>query len=115
VVKFLIRCKAEVNVADSQGRTALHFACVSASPERMNALVETGANVDTKDKFGRLPMHFAAGTDSTDSTNIVAYLLDQYKDMDINVADQDGWTPLMWAARSGSANTITTLVERGAD
>lgn len=60
-------------------------------------------------------MHFAAGTDSLDSTNIVAYLLDHYEDMDINAADQDGWTPLMWAARSGSADIITMLVERGAD
>ncbi|PTB60106.1 hypothetical protein M431DRAFT_476642 [Trichoderma harzianum CBS 226.95] len=108
VVKFLIRCKAEVNVADSQGRTALHFACVSASLERMNALVETGANVDTKDKFGRLPMHFAAGTDSTDSTNIVAYLLDQYKDMDINVADQDGWTPLIHLLEPNERARVTS-------
>ncbi|KAJ4865496.1 ankyrin repeats (3 copies) domain-containing protein [Trichoderma breve] len=115
IIKFLIRRKVEVNVADSQGRTALHFACVSASLERMKALVEAGANVDTKDKFGRLPIHFAAGTDLTVSTDPVTYLLDQYKDMDINVADQDGWTPLMWAARSGSADIITMLIERGAD
>ncbi|KAL6790887.1 putative ankyrin repeat protein [Trichoderma sp. SZMC 28012] len=115
VIKFLIRRKAEVNVADSQGRTALHFACVSASLEHIKVLVMAGANVDSKDKFGRLPMHFAAGTDSTDSPYIVAYLLNHYEGMDINVADQDGWTPLMWAARSGSANIITMLVPRGAD
>ncbi|KAL5088988.1 hypothetical protein Trisim1_006132 [Trichoderma cf. simile WF8] len=112
ILKFFIRRKAEVNVTDSQGRTALHIASATASLERIKALVEAGANVYTKDKFGRLPLHFAAGADSTD---VVAYFLDQYKDMDINVADQDGWTPLMWAARSGSADIITTLVKRGAD
>lgn len=102
----------KVNVADSQGGTALHIACTGPSTECIKALVAAGANMKTKDKVGRLPIHFAAGTDATDA---VAYLLDQWRDMDINVADQDGWTPLMWAARSGSAGIITMLVERGAD
>ncbi|OPB38934.1 putative ankyrin repeat protein [Trichoderma guizhouense] len=112
IMKFLIRRKAEVNVSDSQGRTALHIACLFSPMECIKALVEAGANVDTKDKFGRLPIHLAAGTDLIDA---VAYLLDQYKGMDINVEDQDGWTPLMWAARSGSAGIITMLVQQGAD
>ncbi|KAH0531311.1 hypothetical protein TsFJ059_000161 [Trichoderma semiorbis] len=111
-LKFLIRRKAEVNITDSEGRTALHIACAYSPMECMKTLVEAGANVDTKDKFGRLPIHFAAGVDSVD---VVAYLLDQYKDIHINVADQDGWTPLMWAARTGSADIITMLAERGAD
>ncbi|KAK4080972.1 hypothetical protein Trihar35433_2077 [Trichoderma harzianum] len=115
ILKLLIRRKAEVNVADSQGRTALHIACGFSPIGCIKALVEAGANVDTKDKVGRLPIHIAAGIDSTDSTDVVTYLLDQCKDMDINVADQDGWTPLMWAARSGSADVITMLAERGAD
>ncbi|KAK4064195.1 uncharacterized protein Triagg1_9174 [Trichoderma aggressivum f. europaeum] len=111
IIKFFIRRKADINLADSQGRTALHIACLSP-PECVRVLVAAGANVDTRDKYSRLPIHFAAGTDST---HIVAYLLDQYKDTDINVEDEDGWTPLMWAARSGSADVITMLVERGAD
>lgn len=115
ILKFFIRRKVEINITDSQGRTALHIASATASLERMKALVAAGGNVDTKDKFGRLPIHFAAGTDSKHSTDVVAYLLDLYQDMDINVVDQDGWTPLMWAARSGSAGIITKLVERGAD
>ncbi|KAL6690544.1 putative ankyrin repeat protein [Trichoderma pleuroticola] len=112
MIKFLIRRKANINLTDSQGRTALHIACVSSPMECVSALVAAGANVNTRDKCGRLPIHFAAGMDSTE---VVAYLLDQHKDVDINVEDQDGWTPLMWAARSGSVDIITMLVERGAD
>ncbi|PNP58298.1 hypothetical protein THARTR1_01813 [Trichoderma harzianum] len=112
MIKFLLRRKANINLTDSQGRTALHIACVSSPMECVSALVAAGANVNTRDKCGRLPIHFAAGTYSTE---VVAYLLGQHKDMDINVEDQDGWTPLMWAARSGSADIITMLVERGAD
>ena len=33
---------------------------------------------------------------------------------DVNVQDEDGWTPLMFAAKSGSAAVIQYLLQRGA-
>ena len=33
---------------------------------------------------------------------------------DINVQDEDGWTPLMFAAKSGSAAVVKYLLQRGA-
>ncbi|EHK22944.1 uncharacterized protein TRIVIDRAFT_120571, partial [Trichoderma virens Gv29-8] len=112
ILKFLVMRNADVNVTDSQGRTALHIACSTPYIDRVKVLIEAGANIDAKDKFGRLPIHFAAAAPSADG---FFYLLEQSKDMDIDVADNDGWTPLLWAARSGAAETITRLVDQGAD
>lgn len=111
VLKFLIRRNAQLNVADSQGRTAAHFACAASYSDGIKALVEAGAAI-YEDKFGRLPIHFAA---SARSPNCFMYLLDKFPDTDINVVDGDNWTPLMWAARSGHEETIKQLVKRRAD
>lgn len=111
ILKFLIRRKAQLNVADSQGRRAVHLACRSYDHEAIKVLVEAGAEMNAKDKFGRMPIHFAASA----LTNACAsYLLEKFQ-MDVHVSDHDNWTPLMWAARSGSDDTIEQLVELNAD
>lgn len=33
---------------------------------------------------------------------------------DVNLQDEDGWTPLMFAAKSGSAAIVQYLLQRGA-
>ncbi|KAF5011778.1 hypothetical protein FDECE_2145 [Fusarium decemcellulare] len=112
LLKFLIRRKARLNVADNQGRRAIHFTCRSTSIDGIRALVEAGEDINAKDKFGRMPIHFAASNPDEDC---MTYLLDMLKEANIDVADQDNWTPLLWAARSGSINTITRLLSRNAD
>ncbi|KAL6887054.1 putative ankyrin repeat protein [Trichoderma evansii] len=112
MLKFLIRRKAQLDVTDSQGRRAVHFACAMWYAGGIKLLVEAGAEVDVKDMFGRMPIHFAA---SASSNNCIEYLLDMYKHVDINTADYDGWTPLLWAARSGNGSTITRLIAENAD
>jgi hypothetical protein len=90
----------------------VHLACTSSwSKEGIQALVEAGAEIDVKDKLGRRPIHFA----SAQLGSCFSYLSDKFKDTDVDVADHDNWTPLLWAARSGAPDTVTTLIERNAD
>jgi ankyrin repeat protein len=112
MLRFLIRRKAQLNVTDRQGRSAMHLACTSEYASGIIYLAEAGAEVDMIDKFGRMPIHFAA---SSLSNSCIKYLLDTYKHMNINAADHDGWTPLLWAARSGDADTVTRLIAENAD
>ncbi|KAI5924974.1 putative ankyrin repeat protein [Camillea tinctor] len=114
MLKFLIRRKAQLDVADSQGLRAVHYVCTLRCDDGIKALVEAGADIDAEDKFGRKPIHFAVSTPSND--DCINLLLDRSKTTDIvNVADHDNWTPLLWAARSGDDRTITKLIARGAD
>jgi ankyrin repeat protein len=101
LLKFLIRRKAQVDVADSQGRRAVHVASACMSDEPIRVLVRAGADIDVEDAMGRKPIHFATSSWSDDT---LLYLMAAYKatDRDINQADHDKWTPLMWAVSSGN-------------
>lgn len=113
LVKFLIKRNVRLNVSDSQGRRAIHFACMSTvTPmDAVKALVKAGEDVDAPDKFGRRPIHFAA-------SNVECLLWDYIEELQtshVDVKDLDGWTPLMWAARSGAPYIIHMLVDGNAD
>ncbi|KAI0442332.1 hypothetical protein F4803DRAFT_551207 [Xylaria telfairii] len=76
-------------------------------------LCDAGTHINGGDKCGRKPIHFAASTPFSDC---IALILGRVEDSDmINVADDDGWTPPLWAARSGSDKAVTQLVTHGAD
>ncbi|KAF1954846.1 ankyrin, partial [Byssothecium circinans] len=93
-------------------RRAVHVACASLWDDAIKVLIRAGAKIDVKDTMGRMPIHFAASATYRDCFQ---YLMDTFKNIDINEADYDKWTPLMWAARSGSVLTVKGLLERNAD
>ena len=47
--------------ADNEGRTALHFACGYGEKECTEALLDGGANVNATDKNNNTALHYAAG------------------------------------------------------
>jgi ankyrin repeat protein len=49
-----------LDLQDSQGRTALHYACRSGRPESVQILLEGGASPNIQDKAGRTPIHAVA-------------------------------------------------------
>ncbi|RGP64496.1 ankyrin repeat [Fusarium longipes] len=113
IMKFLIRRKVRVNVADSQGRRVMHFASMSegVSLDAVKALIEAGEDVDLPDKLGRRPIHFASSIMPISVWNYIQ----ERQTSDVDVKDHDGWTPLMWAARSGSPDFVQKLLERNVD
>jgi len=124
IFKFLIKKKADVNVADHQGRRAMHVACTSSDPRGMRLLIKHGAEIDVQDNLGRRPLHFlAAATRFHD--NLETLLRKPLTGVDgpdsgkhgqgVNDADHDGWTPLLWAARAGADRGLEALVELGSD
>lgn len=48
--KRLMQMGKEVNIADSQGRTALHYACESGKIDDISLLIDRGANVNHANK-----------------------------------------------------------------
>ncbi|UKZ96458.1 uncharacterized protein TrAFT101_011247 [Trichoderma asperellum] len=111
ILKYLIRRKADLNVADDQGRRAVHLASKALYNDGIRALVAAGANTNASDKFGRMPLHFAASVEWSDCLD---YLLDKFGNTDVNVMDVDHWIPLLWAARSNSSS-ISRLLRARAD
>jgi ankyrin repeat protein len=110
-VRTLLSRKADVNTAQGDGSTALHWAVYNSNAEMVQILLARGADVKATTRLGRLtPLMIAAKNGDVD----VIKLLTDAK-ADVVSPNANGTTPLMFAAGSGQANAVKLLLDRGAD
>src|SRR5918993_134332 len=110
-VKTLLKGGADVNAAQGDGMTALHWASRNGDAELAQMLLFAGANVKATTRLGGYtPLMMAA---EQGHANVIAALLTG--GADAKTANLMGTTPLMLAAASGNPQAITTLVENGAE
>ena len=110
-VKTLLKDGADVNAAQGDGMTALHWAARNGDVELTQMLLFAGANVKATTRLiGYTPLMMAA---ELGHANVIAALLTGGSDA--KAANALGTTPLMLAAASGNAQAVTTLVENGAE
>ncbi|KAL6918825.1 hypothetical protein FSST1_002851 [Fusarium sambucinum] len=112
LLKFFDRRNARLGVTDNQGRSVVHFVSRSNYHDMFKSLLRDNNSINAVDKFGRMPIHFAA---SNSDPAYLDYLLGTGDVVDIDARDLDQWTPLMWAARSGSMSNIQRLLSEKAD
>lgn len=74
ICKMLIAKKADVNLQNQEGRTALIMASMSNCYKVMKLLLENGANANIKDITGKEALDYAKENNNTDIIN----LLNQY-------------------------------------
>ena len=105
-----IRAGADVNVAQGDGSTPLHWAVYKVDAELVALLLKRGARADVVNDYGSSPL--AEAVKLADSG-----LVDQLLDAGANPEspNADGQTALMLAARAGALDVAKTLVEHGAD
>jgi ankyrin repeat protein len=106
----LIEEGADVNAAQADGTTPLHWAAYQLDADLVERLLKHGARANTANRYGASPL--AEGVKAANSA-IVALLLEAGADADS--ADQDGETALMLAARTGSTQVAERLIAAGAD
>ena len=110
-VRALLKQGADVNAAEGDGTTALHWAARAGHAELVQMLVYAGANVKATTRLGAYtPLMMAA---QAGQSAAVAALIAGGSDM--KAASATGTTPLMFAAQSGDTKTATMLIEGGAD
>jgi uncharacterized protein len=109
LVSTLLEAKADVNAAQIDGTTALHWAAYNDDPEMATLLVRAGANVNAVNRYGVPPLSVACGTGSA---GVVKMLLSA--GADANATLKGGETVLMVAARSGNLEAVKALLTRGA-
>jgi ankyrin repeat protein len=111
-VRSLLKQGADVNAAQGDGMSALHWASQRGDAELVQMLVFAGANAGAVTRIGQYtPLHLAAGHGSTAA---VEALLKAGADVKAKTTNT-GATPLHLAAGAGNADTIALLVDRGAD
>ena len=110
-VLSLLKEKADVNAAQGDGMTALHWAAFRDDVELARALIQAGANVKATTRDGGLtPLSMAA---TNGSAAMIQALVQAGADP--NSRFVHGTTPLMLAAASGRGNAVQTLLDNGAD
>ena len=106
----MIDAGADVNGAQGDGTTPLHWAVYKVDVELIRLLLERGAKPDVMNNYGSSPLAEAA---KVGNAQLVEILLDA--GADVESANQEGQTALMLAARAGSMNVAEVLVGHGAD
>jgi ankyrin repeat protein len=96
LVTDLVRAGADVNDADADGMTGLHWAVLVNRPEMAETLIQAGAKVNPTDSFGYTPALYAATIDYGD-TEMLELLI--RRGADLKAKGKDGHTALANARR----------------
>jgi ankyrin repeat protein len=109
-VHALVQKGANVNAAEGDGTTALHWAAHRDDLATVDILLRAGARVNAANDLGATPLWNAS---VNGNPALVARLLQAGADP--NAALMLGETPLMVAARAGSAAVVEQLAAKGAN
>jgi uncharacterized protein len=110
-VLALIKQRADVNVPQGDGVTALHWAARRGDAELVTALVSAGASARATTRLGSYTaLHLAA---ERGSAAIVTALIGAGAVVDARTST--GATPLMFAAGAGDVAAVTALLDAGAN
>ncbi|WP_422927883.1 ankyrin repeat domain-containing protein [Singulisphaera sp. PoT] len=142
-VRGLITKHVEINQAQADGMTALHWAVYHDDLEAAKLLLDAKADAKAMNRYGVSPLSLAC---RNGDERMVAMLLDAGADpntklrgdetvlmiaartgklgpvkaliargADVNAKERRGQTPLMWAAAEGNAEVVEALLKAGAD
>jgi ankyrin repeat protein len=109
-LRTLIQQKADVNAAQPDGATALHWEVHWSNKEMVDALLKAGANPKAASREGSTPLWLAS---VNGDAGIVEALLKAGADP--NEKLPLGRTPLMEASRTGKVEAMKALIDHGAD
>jgi uncharacterized protein len=110
-VKALLKQAADVNAAQGDGMTALHWAAMNGDLELTEMLIYAGANVRATTRLGTYtPLYLAS---QQGRGKVIQALVKAGGD--VKAGTPNGTTPLMVAAASGELEAVRALVEAGAD
>lgn len=110
-VKKLISQGADVNTAEGDGMTALHWAAEHGDAALTDALLAAHANVKATTRINAYtPLHIAAKTGNPD---VVAALIKA--GADVKAFTTTGATALHFAAQAGNPETVSELIKAGLD
>ena len=102
----------DVNMADNNGWTALHFSGLNGSYELIKYFHSICTDIKLKTNRGRNILHIAAG--EYKYLNFCKTLIDKYN-FDVHIPDNDGFTALHFSARTGSYESVSYFHGLGTD
>jgi len=111
-LQSLLKQKVDVNAAQGDGMTALHWAAFRDDTEMVQLLIQAGADVKATTRIGAMtPLVMACNNGSAAMVNLLLKA-----GADFNAANTvNGSTPLMIAAAAGNPEAVKVLLDHGAE
>jgi uncharacterized protein len=109
-IAALLKQGADVNAAQVDGMTALHWAAYHDDVSLATQLLKAGASARAANRYDVTPLSLAC---TNGNAEIVALLLEA--GADANTKSRGGETVLMTAARTGKPGPVKALLSRGAE
>ncbi|KZV54960.1 hypothetical protein F511_37850 [Dorcoceras hygrometricum] len=104
--QYIIEHGADINARDNTGQTALHWSAVRGAIQAAEVLLQEGARVNSVDFNGYQTTHVAA---QYGQTAFLYHIVTKWN-ADPDIPDNDGRSPLHWAAYKGFADCIRLLL-----
>lgn len=116
IISLLVDADGDVNIQDWGGRTALHFAIMAKSEEKVRLLLDSGANPDIVDQDGNTALRILLFQSFPNDPFLkpVAELL-AVNSLDIDSVDSAGRTALQQAVEFDLPTAVAVLLENGAN
>jgi len=112
LIRALLKAGADINVVDKhENDSILSWAILTSRRETATLLLERGARVDIARRFGASALHLAVAKEH--DSDLVQMLLE--RSALVNAKNDDGSTPLHWAARNSQAHNMRLLIAYGSD
>ncbi len=110
-VRTMLTAGADVNAAQGDGMSPLHWAATTGHVEIARMLLYAGANHGATTRLGDYtPLHLAARSGSAPVVDALVAA-----GADVSATSSSGTTPLMLAAQSGALAAVQRLVAAGGD
>ncbi|POO01340.1 Transmembrane protein [Trema orientale] len=104
--QYIIEHGGDINATDHTGQTALHWSAVRGAIQVAELLLQEGAKVNAADMYGYQTTHVAA---QYGQTAFLYHIVSKWN-ADPDIPDNDGRSPLHWAAYKGFADSIRLLL-----
>ncbi|GIX99315.1 histone-lysine N-methyltransferase EHMT2 [Caerostris extrusa] len=111
IVHALLMYGASIDAINDDLETPLILAVEKNQLEVVQYLIHAGAQVDVKNENGLTAFHAACKNNYKE----IAELLYKTGKFDVNIQDDGGWTPLVWACEKNCVDVVQWLVNLDAD
>ena len=110
-VKLLLEHGADINKANNDGYTSLHYACLENNIKMVKLLLDNGVTKETINKAnnaGSTPLHYACLENNIKMVKLL--LANGVTKETINKANNRGYTPLHYACLKNNIEMVTLLL-----